>query len=394
MRILIVPSGFKESVDAEKAAHCMKSGIMRVMPEANIVELPMVDGGEGFTRTLVRMTKGQIHDVKVTGPVGQSVMSHFGFLGGDNERRTAIIEMAAAGGLRLVPRSMRDPRRTTTHGVGELIKAALDKGAERILIGCGDSGTSDGGAGMAQALGAKFYNKAGEEIVIRGAISLLELDRIDLSSIDPRIHNVQLDVAGNWFNKLCGENGVARIFGPQKGATPSQVQQLEAALEQYSAIIERDLGVQVRDIPVGGASGGLGAGLHALLGAKLHARYDIIMKYMDLDQLLNESDLVFTAEGCIDYQTPRGKIPAEVAKRAKRRGLPVIAVAGTVGEGARINYEYGIDAFSSISQMPASLEEAFQFTEQWLADCTESAMRTLLVGYKMAFRARLKEAVV
>ncbi|PAQ16116.1 glycerate kinase [Bacillaceae bacterium SAOS 7] len=391
MRILVVPSGFKESLDAEQAAQSMKEGIMRVMPRSNVRTLPMVDGGEGFTKTIIKMKNGQLFKVKVTGPVGKKVSSHFGVFG--KKKKTAVIEMAAAAGLRLVPRNMRDPRKTTTHGVGELIKATLDKGVQRILLGCGDSGTSDGGAGMAQALGVKFLDKKGNEIDIEGGTSLLKVANIDLSGVDPRLQHVQIDVACNWFNQLCGENGVARVFGPQKGATPEQVAELEAALEQLANVIEHDLGIDVREMPGGGASGGLGTGLHALIGAKLHPRYDIIMKYIDLDQMLLKSDLVFTAEGSIDFQTPRGKIPAEVAKRAKKHSLPVVALVGTVGKGARLNYEHGIDAYTSILPMPSTLEEAFMHAEKWLKDCTESAMRTILIGLQLAARLKKKGRV-
>jgi glycerate 2-kinase len=390
MRILVVPSGFKESLDAEQAASCMKEGIKRIMPLAKVQTLPMVDGGEGFTKALVKITDGKLYETEVTGPVGEKIPSHFGVFGHKQEGKTAVIEMAAAAGLRLVPRDMRDPRKTTTHGVGELIKLALDKGVKRILLGCGDSGTSDGGAGMAQALGVKFLNVKGEEINIEGGISLTNVAHIDVSNVDPRLEHVQIDVACNWFNKLCGENGVARVFGPQKGATEEQVVELETAFENYASVIERVMGIDVREMPGSGASGGLGAGIHALIGATLHPRYDIIMKYIDLDSLLEESDLVFTAEGSIDFQTPRGKIPAEVAKRAKKHGLPVVALAGTVGKGARLNYDYGIDAYTSILPMPSTLEEAFIHAEKWLRDCTESAMRTILVGYQLASRLNTK----
>ncbi|GGE79070.1 glycerate kinase [Priestia taiwanensis] len=389
MRILVVPSGFKESLDAEQAAQCMREGIMRVMPLARVHTLPMVDGGEGFTKALVKITDGRLYEAEVTGPVGEKIPSHFGILG-QKQEKTAVIEMAAAAGLRLVPRNMRDPRKTTTHGVGELIKLALNKGVKRILLGCGDSGTSDGGAGMAQALGVKFLDTNGNEIHIEGGISLTKVAHIDVSNVDPRLQHVQIDVACNWFNKLCGENGVARVFGPQKGATEEQVIELETAFNNYASVIENITGIDVREMPGSGASGGLGAGIHALIGAKLHPRYDIIMKYIDLDTLLAESDLVFTAEGSIDFQTPRGKIPAEVAKRAKQYGLPVVALAGTVGKGARLNYDYGIDAYTSILPMPSTLEEAFIHAEKWLRDCTESAMRTILVGYQLASRLNTK----
>jgi glycerate 2-kinase len=272
---------------------------------------------------------------------------------------------------------------TTTYGVGELIRAALDAGAARILVGCGDSGTNDGGAGMAQALGVRLLDAAGNDLA-RGGAALSDLARIDLSGRDPRLERVTIDVACNWHNVLCGPNGVARVFGPQKGAAPETVERLAAALDRLAEVIVRDLGIDVRAMPGGGASGGLGAGLHAFLGATLHPRYDIVMAYLSIDRLLEGADVVFTAEGGIDFQTPRGKIPAEVAERAKRHGLPVIALAGTVGEGAEINYAHGIDAMVSILEAPGTLDDAIRNAERYAKDTAENVTRLLLIGQGLA----------
>jgi glycerate kinase len=314
-------------------------------------------------------------------PVGKPIESYFGFLG-NTDTKTAVIEMAAAAGLRLVPRNIRNPLATTTYGVGELIKAALDAGAQRILVGCGDSGTNDGGAGMAQALGIRLLDAGGKEIGLGGS-ELIHLERIDLDKRDPRLEEVQIDVACNWHNVLCGDRGVARVFGPQKGASPETVEQMAAALDNYAAVIERDLGIDVRLMPGSGASGGLGTGLHALLGATLHSRYDIVMQYLEIDSLLPQVDLVITAEGCIDRQTPRGKIPAEVARRAKQYSLPVIAIAGTIGEDARVNLEHGIDAFASILETPSNLLEAIDRASPLLCNAAERTIRLLLIGQKL-----------
>ncbi|MBD2297509.1 glycerate kinase [Nostoc sp. FACHB-190] len=378
LNILIAPSGFKESLDAEQVADCIATGIARVIPDVNICKAPLVDGGEGFTKTLVAATGGTLHHLEVTGPVGQKVQSHFGFLGG-TMKKTAVLEMAAAAGLRLVPTDMRNPMITTTYGVGELIKAALDAGAERILVGCGDSGTNDGGAGMAQALGVKLLDNNGNELGL-GCSELVKLQRIDLSAKDCRLNQVEIDVACNWHNLLCGEKGVARVFGPQKGASAETVEQMAFALEHYAAVIKADLGLDVREMAGSGASGGLGTGLHALIGATLHPRYDIVMQYLELDNLIPQADLVITAEGCIDFQTPRGKIPAEVAKRAKRYQLPVIALVGTIGEGAEINFQQGIDYFNSILTHPCQLNEAISQTATLLTNAAEQVARLLLVG--------------
>jgi glycerate kinase len=378
LNILIAPSGFKESLDAEQVADCIATGILRILQDVRIRKAPLVDGGEGFTKALVGATEGTLHNLQVTGPVGEPVDSHFGFLGGTSQK-TAVLEMAAAAGLRLVPSQMRDPLVTTTYGVGELIKAALDAGAERILVGCGDSGTNDGGAGMAQALGVKLLDEAGNPLGLGGG-ELVNLKQIDSSQRDRRLDQVQIDVACNWQNVLCGAQGVARIFGPQKGASPETVDRLALALERYATVIQTNLGIDVREMPGSGASGGLGTGLHALIGAKLYPRYEIVMQYLELDNLLPEVDLVITAEGCIDYQTPRGKIPAEVARRAKLYDLPVIVLAGSVGEGADVNLQHGIDYFSSILTVPCQLTEAIADAESLLTNAAEQVARLLLVG--------------
>ena len=381
LRILVAPSGFKESLDANEVSNCISQGILRALPEASIKQLPLVDGGEGFTKTLVTTTGGTLHPLTVTGPVGQPVEAYYGFLGG-TDTKTAVLEMAAAAGLRLVPRDARNPLKTTTYGVGELIKAALDDGAERILVGCGDSGTNDGGAGMAQALGVKLLDAAGEELGLGGG-KLNKLVRIDLSGRDRRLSGVQIDVACNWHNVLCGDRGVARVFGPQKGASPEVVAQMVSMLDNYADVIERDLGIDVRAMPGGGASGGLGTGLHALLGANLYSRYDIVMQYLEIDGLLQNVDLVFTAEGSIDFQTPRGKIPAEVAKLAKSYQLPVVVLAGTIGKDAPINFDYGIDSFASILEAPCSLLDAIASASELVTNAAERVTRLLLVGQRL-----------
>lgn len=382
MRILIAPSGFKESLEADEVADRIEEGVLRVVPEAEVLKAPMVDGGEGFTKALVRATEGTLRELAVTGPVGEPVGSCFGLLGGEGPR-TAVIEMAAAAGLTLVPREVRDPSGTTTYGVGELILAALDAGAERILLGCGDSGTTDGGAGMAQALGVRLLDADGEDLG-RGGIELAKLYSIDLSGRDLRLDEVQIDVACNWHNLLCGPRGVARVFGPQKGASPEAVERLAGALDNYADVIERELGLDVREMPGGGASGGLGAGLHALADATLYPRYEIVSQYLEIESLMEGADLVFTAEGGIDFQTPQGKIPAEIAQRAKRFGLPVVAIVGTVGKDAQINHDYGIDAYVSILQEPCTLDEAIERAPELVTVCAEDVMRIMIVGRSVA----------
>ena len=384
LRVLVAPSGFKEGLGVRDVIAALARGVRNAVPTAKVLGLPMVDGGEDFTRTLVELSRGELHSVTVTGPVGQPVEATIGFLG-RAKKRTAVLEIAAAAGLRLVPMEMRDPTRTTSHGVGELIRLALDLGAERILIGCGDSGVNDAGTGMAQALGVGLLDDGGRPIEGNG-LALSSLARVDLSNRDPRLSNVRIDVAVNPYNMLLGERGVARVFGPQKGATPDQVALLEEGLENLAHVVRRDLGIDVAPLIGGGASGGLGAGLHAFAGARLYPRFDLILRYMDLDRRLADADIVMTAEGGLDGQTGFGKVPAEIARRAKRHNLPVIAMAGTVGAGAETTHEIGIDAFFSILRRPCSLEEAIRDTDMLLANAAEQAMRLMWATRALKYR--------
>lgn len=384
LRVLVAPSGFKESLSAEEVAAAICAGVSRADPTAACSSVPLVDGGEGFASALAAATGGRLVTRTVTGPVGQPVEAHLAVLGGPGPR-TAVVEMAQAGGLRLVPRDLRDPLRTTSYGVGELLAAALELGAEQVLVGCGDSGVSDGGAGMAQALGARLLDADGAELG-RGGAELSRLARIDLSGVDPRWRDVPIEVACNATNVLTGERGVARVFGPQKGATPEAVEHLAGALEHYARLVAEQHGVDVTG-PGSGASGGLGAGLQLVLGAHLRPRYEVVMRYVDLDGLLDDADLVLTAEGSLDDQTPHGKVPCEVARRAKERGLPVIALAGTLGRRHEVVAESGIDAWASICEGPVSLETALERGEQLLTSAAERVMRAVLVGRALALAA-------
>ena len=389
-KIVIVPSGFKECLDAQEVALAMERGVRRFDPAMDTVVIPMVDGGEGFTQTIISIKGGDLIYKKVTGPIGEKISSYFGIYE-ENGKRTAVIEMAAAAGLRLVPRNYRNPLKTTTYGVGELILAALDMHVDHILIGCGDSGTSDGGAGMAQALGVQFLNKRNEVIPIEGGGDLLKAVTFSTKHLDPRLEQVPIDVACNWKNILCGEHGVARVFGPQKGATEKQVKTLEKALEHYADMIEGKIGLHVRFQPGSGASGGLGAGLLAFTNATLHPRYDIIMNYIHIEEAIRTADLVFTGEGSLDFQTPNGKIPAEVAQIAKMNRIPVVAITGTIGKGAERNYEAGIDAYSSIIPRPTSLNKAMRKAPEWIEKSTEAMLRTIAIGWNMAKKSTGKE---
>ncbi|MHA7207865.1 glycerate kinase family protein [Arthrobacter sp. MDT1-65] len=383
-RILIAPSGFKESLDAETVARSIAAGVRRVLPGVQITAVPIADGGEGTAATLAAATGGVLVPVNVTGPVGKPVESHFARLGG-SATGTAVVEMAAAAGLRLVPRGQRDPGATTTYGVGELIRAALDEGIRTIVVGCGDSGTSDGGAGALQALGARVLDGKGRELPFGGS-ALIKAEHLDLTDLHPALGEATLVLACNQHNVLCGRNGVARVFGPQKGASPEQVEKLAKAMRQWARVLERDglaTGVDYRTGPGTGASGGLGAGL-AALGARLVPRFEALIDSglagLDLDALMRRADLVITAEGAIDFQTPNGKVPAVVARRAQLAGVPVLALAGSLGRGAPDVHDIGIDAIASIMTIPMNLEDAVANGEQLLIEATERTMRLLLLG--------------
>lgn len=382
MKIVVVPSGFKESLSAEEVGNSISRGINKVNPYHDVTTIPMVDGGEGFVDTITKLKEGRKIKTQVMGPVGKPIKSFFGVFE-ENGIKTAVIEMAAIAGLRHVPQNMRNPLNTTTFGVGETIIKALDNGAERILIGCGDSGTSDGGVGMAQALGIKFLNENGEAVFINGGGEINRIYGVDMSYMDARVPLVDIDVAVNWTNLLCGQKGVARVYGPQKGASPENVELLSNNLEHLAKLIKSLKKEDVSLMNGGGASGGLGAGLYGFLNARLHPRFEIIMKYIEISDAIQNADLVITAEGCIDFQTPNGKIPSEVARIAKMHKKPVIAFAGTIGHNAKINYQSGIDAFSSIIPEPTTLENSILDADKWLENCSENALRHITIGINL-----------
>lgn len=392
-RILVAPSGFKESLDAETVARAIAAGVRRVIPGVQVDEFPIPDGGEGTAAALAAATGGVLVPVVVSGPVGDPVTAHYALLGGTS-RGTAVVEMAAAGGLRLVPRDRRDPGATSTYGVGELIAAALDDGAERIIVGCGDSGTSDGGAGALEALGVRILDRDGSALP-RGGRHLVDAASLDLSGLHPRAADVEMVLACNIHNVLCGPCGVARVFGPQKGASPEDVEQLSAALDTWADVLEQFSphggAMDVRTGPGSGASGGLGAGLAAVLNAQLAPRFEVLLDGdllpLDLDDLMAKADLVITAEGAIDFQTPRGKVPAEVAMRARIAGVPVLGIAGSLGEGAPAVHDIGIGAIASILTVPMQLEQAVEQGEELLRDAAERSMRLVLLGSALAARA-------
>ncbi len=375
MKIVLAPDSFKESLSALQVAESLENGFKQVFPDAEYVKVPMADGGEGTTQSLVDATGGRIITKTVTGPLGEKVEAFFGILGNET---TAIIEMAAASGLYLVPSEKRNPLVTTTRGTGELIAAALEHNVDHIIIGIGGSATNDGGAGMASALGARFLDKNGQKLEDGGGF-LSSLAAIDLSHLDSRLDGVKIEVACDVDNPLIGPKGASAIFGPQKGATPEIVHQLDENLAHYAAVIERELGIKIAEVPGAGAAGGLGGGLLAFMQADLKRGVDIVIEATRLSELVADADLVLTGEGKIDSQTIFGKTPIGVAKTAKKHVVPVIAIAGNAASDSDVVHEHGIDAVFSIIPGVISLQEAFQNAEEYV----ERTARNIAVVWGM-----------
>ncbi|MDT8858877.1 glycerate kinase [Alkalihalobacillus sp. MEB130] len=341
---------------ALQVANAIEEGMKEVLPNVEYVKIPMADGGEGTVQSLVDATGGTVEYTTVTGPLGDKVEAFYGLFG---DGKTAVIEMAAASGLELVPSQERNPMVATTYGTGELISIALDQGVERIIIGIGGSATNDGGAGMIQALGGRLLDAEGNAIPFGGA-GLARLDRIDLTHLDKRLAHVTVDVACDVDNPLTGPKGASAIYGPQKGATKEQIEVLDANLAHYARVISRDVGKDIEEVPGSGAAGGLGAGLLAFLPAELRRGGDLVIEATKLEEAVRDSDLVITGEGGINHQTIHGKTPICVAKTAKKYDVPVIALAGSLTDDYSNVYDHGIDAIFSIVPGAVTLEEALK----------------------------------
>lgn len=356
MKIVIAPDSFKESMTAEECCNFIKKGLSKILPEVEYVTVPMADGGEGTASALISSTNGEFFSETVLNPLGKEIISSFGILG---DKKTAIIEMAAASGLELIPSSERNPMITTTYGTGQLIKAALDKNISTILIGLGGSATNDGGAGMIQALGGKLLDKDNQEIGFGGG-ELSKLKKIDLSNLDKRIKNTKIIVACDVENPLTGVNGASYTFGKQKGATDEMIEILDKNLSHFSEIIKKELSIDVKNIPGAGAAGGLGAGLISFLSGELKKGIDIVIEYSSLESKLKDANFIITGEGSIDGQTRFGKTPFGVAKLGKKYNIPVIALAGNVGKDIDVLYEYGFTSIFPILTKVESLEYAIK----------------------------------
>ncbi|MDW5500580.1 glycerate kinase [Pseudomonas lundensis] len=375
-KVVIAPDSFKESLSALEVAEAIERGFRQIYPQAQYVKLPMADGGEGTVDSMVAATGGEIVRVEVTGPLGQPVQAFYGVLG---EGETAVIEMAAASGLHLAPNGQRDPRITTSYGTGELILAALERGVKAIILGIGGSATNDGGAGMMQALGARLLDDQQQPLPPGGA-ALARLAQIDLSGVDPRLQQVSVTAACDVDNPLCGPLGASAVFGPQKGATPEMVTQLDAALNHFGRLLEQATGREVLNAPGAGAAGGMGAALLGMLNARLRPGIEIVIETLRLEEALRDADLVITGEGRLDSQSIHGKTPIGVARVAKRYGLPVIGIAGSLSKDYQVVHRHGIDAAFSVLDRIGTLEEAL--TEA--ADNLEVTARNVAAVWRLA----------
>ncbi|MGR4051544.1 glycerate 2-kinase [Kosakonia cowanii] len=376
MKIVIAPDSYKESLSATQVAQAIEKGFREIFPDAHYVSVPVADGGEGTVEAMVAATQGAMHTARVTGPLGEPVTACWGSSG---DGATAFIEMAAASGLVLVEPERRNPLITTSRGTGELILQALDNGARHIIIGIGGSATNDGGAGMVQALGARLMDGNGKEIG-HGGGSLMSLNHIDLSGLEPRLQGCTIRVACDVTNPLTGESGASRIFGPQKGATEAMIVELDRSLEHFAAVIKKDLHIDVQRVPGSGAAGGMGAALMAFLGAELRSGIEIVTQALNLEEHIHDCTLVVTGEGRIDSQSIHGKVPVGVAQVAKRYHKPVIGIAGSLTSDVGVVHQYGIDAVFSVLTTIGTLEEAFRGAFDNIYRASRNIAATLAVG--------------
>ncbi|WP_439243491.1 glycerate kinase [Lonepinella sp. BR2474] len=371
MKIVIAPDSFKESLTALEVAEAIETGFKKVFPQAEYGKIPMADGGEGTVQSLVDATLGERIHVEVTAPLGNQVTA---FLGLSGDKQTAFIEMAAASGLHLVPMDKRNPLNTTSYGTGELINAALNCGVKKVILGIGGSATNDGGVGMLQALGAKFLDAQGNEIGLGGE-QLARIQHIDISRLNSKLSQVAFEVACDVDNPLCGEKGASAVFGPQKGATAEMVQTLDQALLHFSYIVQRDLGLNIRDQAGAGAAGGMGGGLLLLPNVQLKAGVQIVIEAVQLSNAVQQADLVITGEGRMDAQSIHGKTPIGVARTAKQFNKPVIAIVGSLREDYPVVYEQGVDAVFPIIRQVDSLENTLNSGRENLISTAENVAR-------------------
>ncbi len=376
LRIVISPQAFKHSIGAREAALAIQRGVLRAIPDAETILIPVADGGDGTLAALIDTTGGTYYEATVTGPLGDPITARWGVMG-DGE--TAVIEMALASGLALIPDDRRNPRTATTYGTGELIRTALNEGYRRVIVGLGGSATNDGGTGMAAALGARFLD-AHATVLPPGGAALAHLASVDATALHPALSETTIIGATDVTNPLCGETGASAIFGPQKGATPEMVSELDGCLAHYARVVRNDLGIDVLHTPGSGAAGGLGAGLIAFAGAELRSGIDMVCDVLDFDHHAPGADFVITGEGRADRSTAFDKAPVGIARRAGRFGVPTVLMAGSLGPGYETLYEHGIDAILPIAEEPADLESSLQRGSELLERAAERAIRLYALG--------------
>ncbi len=377
MKIVIAPDSFKGALSSTRVANAIEEGVKKAWEGVETRKIPMADGGEGTVEAMVEATGGRIVYVDVTGPLGNVIHSFYGILG-DGE--TAVIEMAAASGLPLVPMEKRNPLYTTTYGTGELIRHAFENKCRKLIIGIGGSATNDGGMGMAQALGIRFLDKYGKVLGFGGQ-ELEKIHQIDMSELSPHIKSTEILVACDVTNPLCGERGASYVFGPQKGATPETVKRLDEGLRNFSAVIKGQLNLEIKDLPGAGAAGGLGGGLVAFLDARLESGIQIMIQSSNLEQTIKDSDLVITGEGKTDEQTAFGKVPYGIGQIAKKYNIPVVCLSGALSEGSEQLYNHGVTALFSAIHRDMTLKEAMDNTYEMVKSASENIVRLFAVSH-------------
>ena len=383
MRVVIAPDSFKGCLNALNAAIAMRKGVQRVYPDSVIEMIPMADGGEGTVEAILCAVHGTKIKMEVTDPLGRSIEAAYALI---DEGKTALIEMAAASGLTLLSPQERNPRVTSTQGTGMLIKDALDRGVKKILLGIGGSATNDGGAGLAVALGVKLLDVHGDELP-QGGAALANLVHLDMSGLDPRLAKVQIEVACDVQNPLCGLEGASAVYGPQKGATPEDIRVMDIALQNFGQVLSRVAGTNLLELSGGGAAGGLGAGVVGFLGAKLRPGSQMVLEVAKADEKIKHADLVLTGEGKTDFQTAYGKVPVGVSALAKKYSVPVLVISGSVEGSPDFLDDFGVVTCFSVAEGPATLEEAFLKAEEQL----ERAVWRILTVWKLGEESAAKK---
>ncbi|WP_417696411.1 glycerate kinase [Psychromonas sp.] len=387
MKIIIAPDSFKESLTATAVASCIEKGFSAIFPDCEYIKIPLADGGEGTVDVLLEALGGQQQTHPVKGPISGEVNATWALFD-DGRSKTALIEIAAASGLDLITSAQRDPLKATSYGTGQSIQQALDLGVQKILLGLGGSATNDAGAGILQALGARLLDERGNQLPVGGA-ALVNLASIDLSQLDPRCRDVKFVVACDVSNPLTGENGASAVFGPQKGATPEMVELLDHAIEHFANIAEQNTTVNHQHSAGFGAAGGAPLGLSLAFDIEIKAGIDMVLDILKVDQLLPSVDLVISGEGMMDNQTLNGKAPFGIAKRAEKLGIPVIAIAGSLGTEVDQLYSVINSIFGSV-RSPQSLNQVFSEASENLTRTARNIASTLAIGNQLPIQKHIE----